>query len=66
MTDYTSVLKTPHSVEKPESNMNAFDKAIVKIILALICMVTIMFALGIGLEYYKVSQGITKQCQCSK
>jgi hypothetical protein len=46
--------------------MDELDKAVVKIILALIGMFTIMFSLTIGLEAYKVSQGITKQCQCNK
>ena len=56
--------------EKPQTcrllYMEEFDKAVVKIIMGLLVMFTVMFLASISLEAYKVSQGITKQCQCNK
>lgn len=56
--------------EKPQTyrllSMDELEKAVVKIIIALIAMFAVMFSACIGLDAYKASLGIVKECKCNK
>ena len=71
---YLHLVTWSHSVKKakgkPKTNrllsMEEIEKLIIKLIIALMSMVTFLFSLSIGLQAYKAHLGIVKECQCNR